>query len=338
MIFITSFKTANGQPILKQPASENDRKNLTGIVYLFLNKINEKVYIGQHKGSFNQRYSKQPKNWYKHAKNPHFKNALQLFSGENFEIFILEHSIDNPIALDLIEITCIDIHESNKREFGYNKTTGGNKTTSFSDQIRSRLKVKRESYKDQFIKRAITIHGNRFDYSNIIFHGMSYKVENIKCNVCGNNFNQQGECHVGRQRQGCPTCKGSVISSKQRMKFDEFNSKASYKYNNEFIYDQISYKTLYDPVMISHKNCGHTFVTTAANHLHKNPIVSACPKCRRKKQRKVSKPIAKIDSVTGLTVDMFPSIIEAVRLTSYTHVGDAVRNGKLFKGFFWKYV
>ena len=333
--YITKYFTANDQPILKSPASEEELKNLTGIVYLFFNKINHKVYVGQYKHSFYKRYSKKRENWYKYAKNPHFKYALKLFFAENFEIFILEHSINNLTALDLMEITYIDMYYSCNNKFGYNKTIGGNRTTLFCDEIKNKLKIKRESRKEIFVHKAKIIHENKFDYSNIVFNGMTYKVENILCNKCHKTFNQLATCHV--QGQGCPECGRNRRRIAQRMTKEEFIEKAIIKHGNEFDYCLDNFINIKSFIKVKHKNCGYEFYVTVSNHLYKNIKTNACPKCRKGNMVTSGKGIVKVDPINNTVVEKFVSIAKAEKSMGCSHMTDALKSGKILKGFIWKY-
>lgn len=338
-MFVTNeeTKSANGYKINRLPATHSELKNLTGIIYLFLNITNKKIYIGQYKHTFYKRYSEKRKNWYKYAKNPHFKSALQLFSGENFEIFILEHSVDNPIALDLMEVTYIDMYESDKREFGYNKTIGGNKTTAFSSQIRAVFKARRESYKDQFIKRSIDIHENKFDYSNIIFHGMSYKVENIKCNTCNCIFNQVGTCHVGGH--GCRICYQKSRVKKLELKPEEFLSRAAKKYKNRFEYDMSSFVNIHSSIYIYCKECHARFQNTIINHLYNKTSDLGCRTCvSRNSGKKKRLSLIQIDIASNQVIKIYNGITASCKLLKLSegNLRIHVKNNTPYKGFLWK--
>ena len=60
-----------------------ERKEIYGRIYLIINTVNQKKYIGQTIRSFKDRYSG---GLYKGASNPHFKNAIKKYGEENFRI------------------------------------------------------------------------------------------------------------------------------------------------------------------------------------------------------------------------------------------------------------
>ncbi len=332
------YISANKTIINKNPAKLLDLKNLKKIIYLFLNKFNGKIYVGQYKGSFNQRYSKQCKNWYKYAKNKHFKSALQVNSGNNFLIFILESDVNDSVLLDELEVIHIKNYESNKREFGYNKTIGGNRTTAFSEQIKETFRKKRESWKDKFIERSKITHGDKFDYSSIKFHGMSYKVENIKCNKCSYIFNQIGTCHV--KGQGCRVCGNKSKADKLRLKPDEFLLRSEEKYKNRFEYDMSSYVDIHSSILIYCKECQNWFSNTVINHLYNNRgELSGCKTCgtRRSGLRK-RLSLIQIDPNTNKIIKIHKGITascEKLKL-SEPNLRLHVNNNSPYHGFLWK--
>lgn len=59
---------------------------------------------------------------------------------------------------------------------------------------------------EQVLERFRKVHGNRYNYSEVVYKGDSTKVT-IICEVHG-RFNQTPGCHY-RQKQGCPKCNGT---------------------------------------------------------------------------------------------------------------------------------
>jgi len=57
---------------------------------------------------------------------------------------------------------------------------------------------------DELIERAKKVHGDKFDYPNINYIN-SYTPINIKCNKCGDTFQQLYPNHI-KQNKGCPYC------------------------------------------------------------------------------------------------------------------------------------
>lgn len=57
---------------------------------------------------------------------------------------------------------------------------------------------------DEFIKRAIQIHGSIYNYDRVGYKNSTTKVH-IHCNRCNNEFYQTPASHL--QKRGCPNCK-----------------------------------------------------------------------------------------------------------------------------------
>lgn len=55
---------------------------------------------------------------------------------------------------------------------------------------------------EEFILRAIKVHGRRYCYDNIHYEKLTSMVHNIKCTVCNQIFSNQGDQHID-QKRGC---------------------------------------------------------------------------------------------------------------------------------------
>jgi len=64
---------------------------------------------------------------------------------------------------------------------------------------------KRAYTKEQIVKRATDIWGDRFDYSEMEYTGILNRHE-IKCNLCGQKFTQDLNNHINYKKNGCPNC------------------------------------------------------------------------------------------------------------------------------------
>ena len=55
----------------------------------------------------------------------------------------------------------------------------------------------------EFVDNAVKVHGNNYDYSQVVYNGNSKPVT-IKCNTCGNTFQQTPSSHLkGHKCQRC---------------------------------------------------------------------------------------------------------------------------------------
>lgn len=103
--------------ILPYPKRDN---NISGIIYLIKNKINNKTYIGQTIRSFRDRI----RDYEKGFCNEYLKNAFKKYGWDNFEFSIID-TANNLEELNEKEVLYIHKHKTNKREYGYNIEYGG---------------------------------------------------------------------------------------------------------------------------------------------------------------------------------------------------------------------
>lgn len=119
-------------------ATQWELENLTGIVYLWTNKINGKKLVGLSRNSFYDRYGRNFSSWLYQASNEHFRSALKKYGPDNFIIEILEYSQFIP-SLQALESYYIAKFQSNNSDYGYNKTTGGE--INFTSNIKKPPKI-----------------------------------------------------------------------------------------------------------------------------------------------------------------------------------------------------
>lgn len=132
--------------------------------------------------------------------------------------------------------------------------------------------------KEQFIKEAQNIHGDKYDYSNF-----EYKNENsaskIFCKKHQTFFIMTPHAHIG-QKQNCPICaneKKGIVKSLNRWK----NIKEELNFDN---YEYIDFDNVFDPlnihkkINIKCKQCGTTFNQDLFYHIHGR----GCPECGKK--------------------------------------------------------
>lgn len=94
--------------------------DVSGLIYLIKNKINNRIYIGQTTRSFIDRIQDHKRGF----SNSYLQNSFNKYGWDNFEFSI----IDTATTLDELnkkEIEYIKEYKSNQREFGYNIELGG---------------------------------------------------------------------------------------------------------------------------------------------------------------------------------------------------------------------
>ena len=121
---------------------------------------------------------------------------------------------------------------------------------------------------DEFLKRAIELHGDFYDYSLVEYINSKTKVI-IICPIHG-KFEQRPDLHIFKSKPtGCPKC------AKNIMTLEEFKNKGNIVHKRKYIYDNIKeYKHSESKVEIICPIHG-VFLQTPHSHLNG----SGCPLC-----------------------------------------------------------
>jgi hypothetical protein len=138
---------------------------------------------------------------------------------------------------------------------------------------------------EEFIRRAKEVHGDKYDYSKVVFTKMGDKV----CIVCPEHgeFWQTPTCHLNGQ--GCPKCGG-------RYKFTtkEFIEKAKAVHDDKYDYSKVEYVNCNTKVCIICPEHGE-FWQKPSNHLSGQ----GCPKCVGNEQSTTEDFIRRAKAVHG---------------------------------------
>ena len=105
-------------------------------VYMHVNKINQKKYIGI--------TSQKPKRRWKNGRGyseQYFARAINKYGWENFDHFILCEGLEEDEAKEM-EIALIAKYNANDSDFGYNCTIGGDGVTKYSTEEERKAAVK----------------------------------------------------------------------------------------------------------------------------------------------------------------------------------------------------
>ena len=118
---------------------------------------------------------------------------------------------------------------------------------------------------ESFIKDAVKTHGEKYDYSNVIYRNNKTKVE-IICSVHGPFLQKPNNHLIG---QGCPDCSG-----KKRKTIEQFIKEARNIHGNLYDYSLIQYKNNRTPVEIV---CPHHGSFFQVPYAHSQGV--GCPHC-----------------------------------------------------------
>ena len=152
-----------------------------GYVYVHINKINGKAYVGQTKWNPEKRWGE---NGYKYKKSTLFFRAIQKYGWDNFNHIILYKGC--PAMLDLLEEMYIKKYDSYNN--GYNLTSGGLTNRDISNQTKQKLSEigKSKKYEDHFHGKVYRNNGNK------------YKAKKVRCIETGEIFDSATEAAISK--------------------------------------------------------------------------------------------------------------------------------------------
>ena len=129
---------------------------------------------------------------------------------------------------------------------------------------------------NEIIKMFRKIHGDKYDYSKVVFTKMHEKV----CIICPEHgeFWQTPSKHL--LGQGCPKCAHIQAATKKRTPLEYFIKKANKIHNNKYNYSKVKYNSINDLVTIICPEHGE-FKQRVFDHLNWH----GCPKCAIEESR-----------------------------------------------------
>lgn len=130
--------------------------------------------------------------------------------------------------------------------------------------------VKIKNTQADIIRRAKEVHGDKYDYSKVVYKGVNEKVV-ITCPKHG-DFLQTPNIHL--QGHGCPDCGNDEWLNKVSSSKEEFIERARDMHGDEYDYSLVDYINHATKVKIICKKHG-VFEQTPHSHLH----WQGCPKC-----------------------------------------------------------
>lgn len=104
-------------------------------VYMHINKINGKRYIGQTKRNPTSRFGRNGSNYHK---CPYFYNAIKKYGWNNFEHIIIQDNLTREQA-NLLEEINIATYNTTNDSFGYNLKAGGDNGGKCSEETKRKI-------------------------------------------------------------------------------------------------------------------------------------------------------------------------------------------------------
>lgn len=127
------------------------------------------------------------------------------------------------------------------------------------------------SSKESFLQKAISIHGDKYNYSKVVYT-LSKTPVTIICPEHG-EFNKSPNKHLSGQ--GCPKCANSKIGTNSIKPFTDFVKQANSIHNGEYVYCESSYVSSKIKTAITCSTHG-VFFMTPDSHINKK---CKCPSC-----------------------------------------------------------
>lgn len=131
--------------------------------------------------------------------------------------------------------------------------------------------MSKKATKEEFIKKATNIHGNKYDYSKVEYVNYNTRV----CIICPEHgeFWQTPTKHL--QGRGCEKCGCLKRDKKSRKSLADFVEKAKLVHNDKYDYSKVEYSNNHTKVCITCPEHGDFWQTPKA-HLSGR----GCPKCK----------------------------------------------------------
>lgn len=100
--------------------------------------------------------------------------------------------------------------------------------------------------KEEFIKRSIKIHGDKYDYSKVNYTGI-YNNITIICKKHG-EFQQIPNCHLNGK--GCSKCRNEKLRNERKFSYEKAIEKMNKVHNNRYQYPYFNINNLHDNIKI----------------------------------------------------------------------------------------
>jgi hypothetical protein len=132
--------------------------------------------------------------------------------------------------------------------------------------------LRRKKTKEEFVRRAILIHQDKYDYGNFVYYGATTESE-IFCKKHQTYFLQSPNRHL--QGHGCPACGLEKIGDLKRKTLEQFIEDARKVHGDKYDYSLVEYVDSFTPVKIICPLHG-IFEIRPSNHSNQNQGCSVC--------------------------------------------------------------
>jgi very-short-patch-repair endonuclease/uncharacterized C2H2 Zn-finger protein len=158
---------------------------------------------------------------------------------------------------------------------------------------------------EDFISRAIEIHGDKYDYSKVEYINSNEKII-IICKEHG-EFLQNAKGHI-QKKSGCPKCGRIKLGNIRTLSMYEFIERATTKHGDKYDYSKVEYINYNENVIIICKKHGE-FKQKPQQHLSGN----GCSKCGKVYKRNTNEYIEHAKKIHGDTYDYSKTIFNRAK-------------------------
>jgi very-short-patch-repair endonuclease/phage FluMu protein Com len=124
---------------------------------------------------------------------------------------------------------------------------------------------------EEFIKKSLKVHGNKYDYSHVNYYGNNKKEVCIICKIHGEFF-QVANTHLSGF--GCKLCGIFLRTKNMSLSLESFIERAVKTHGDRYAYSDVKYENRHKKIDIICKEHGK-FSQTPSDHIEG----SGCPKC-----------------------------------------------------------
>ncbi len=155
---------------------------------------------------------------------------------------------------------------------------------------------KSKKTRDEFIKDAVKVHGDKYLYDKSIYIDSKTHII-ITCLTCNEDFSQLPGVHT--QGSGCPECAKRIIQSKNSFTLYDFVQKAIKVHGNKYSYKNCVYINNRTKCQITCPKCKKDFSQRPEHHLRG----CGCPTCVNKTEWIVASKLQEIFEPLGFKVE-----------------------------------
>lgn len=161
---------------------------------------------------------------------------------------------------------------------------------------------------DEFLQKAHQTHGDKYDYSKVVYTHSQNKVT-IICPVHG-EFKQAPADHL--RGQGCPRCYADATRLRKSDTQADFIRKAKQTHGDVFDYSLVKYTGCYNKVEIICPN-GHRFWQMPSNHI----FGQGCPVCMESEGEQAIRTALTNEDIKFFSQKRFPEWLGLLSLDFY---------------------